>query len=603
MQLVRATETFAPQSPNKFTPNGSHLMNKKRKKICLKKENVHDNVQILGGTDEKKYPKKVKIIDEILAAEKLNIEDESDMERDRDRDLLCVPNKITVSISISANRCGTHLDGDGNIDHSNTYNDNYNSNNNDDNVVLERGESLLSRTSSDDYKRSHDKINSKRSVADSERDEIGDCSDYNDGNTSDSLSISSLAKTVSIEDMGLDPGYFVAYPTVSNENIAECPISIASYCSLSKVGSKSPPHAYTAHSEVMSLQWRDAGTYTVAGTGTGTGTVVAQRLTGVKVQEDSGSTLGGRDTITYEKTSMCLHERQETMGVDVYKDGEGDDDGECEEEEDESETACNALSLSLPVKEADIDPLRKQAACKAQVYLAVSKCFRELSRLYSELPSATHTFPPFSQVQMLSNALSSPPLGTAQQGLKPPLLSSVCPHPSLPPSASASSSSSSDSSPSTNSSDITTHYCHEEEPLPLPLLRTEECALSDKENRQDLAENLCYSNSQLPLHMSAFEADNVDKGPKHPGFKGSGSPARFSDPRKKISKSHPSPYITPKDLPVGSGISGTVVTNKSPLGVGPSPSLCPSRSLLESSCSVALEELEQWFLKWGNVLK
>jgi hypothetical protein len=598
MQLVRATETFAPQSPNKFTPNGSHLMNKKRKKICLKKENVHDNVQISGETDEKKYPKKVKIIDEILAAERLNIEDESDRERDRERDLLCVPNQITVSISISATRCGTHLDGDGNIDHSNNYNDN-----NDDNVVLERGESLLSRTGSDDYNRSRDTINNKRSVTDSERDEIGDCSDYNDGNASDSLSISSLAKTVSIDDMGpeLDPGYSVEYPMVNNEIIAECPISIACYCSLSKVGSKPPPHAYTAHSEVMSLQWREAGEYTEAGMGTGTGSVIAQRLAGVKVQEDIERTLGGRDTITYEETSVCLHERQETMGDDVYKDGEGDDDGECEEEEDESETACNALSLSLPVKEADIDPLRKQAACKAQVYLAVSKCFRELSRLYSEQPSTTHTFPPFSQVQKPSNAFSSPPLGTAQQGLKPPLPSSVCPHPSLPLSASASSSSSSDSSPSTDSFDITTHYCHEEEPL--PLLQTEECAISDKENRQDLAENLCYSNSQLPPHMSAFEADNIDKNPKHPGIKGPGSPARFSDPRKKVLKSHRSPYITPKDLPVGSGISGTVVTNKSPLGVGPSPSLCPSRPLLESSCSVALEELEQWFLKWGNVLK
>jgi hypothetical protein len=573
-------------------------MNKKRKKICLKKENVPDNVQMSGeahtNTDEKKYPKKVKMIDEILAAERLNIEDESDSERDRERDFVCVPNKITVSISISTARCGTHLEGDGNINLSNSNNNS--SNNNDDNAILERGESLLSRTSSDDYNRPHNNINNNDSMAGSERDELGDRSDCNDGNASDSLSISSLAKTVSVDDLGpeLDPGYSVEYPMVRNENIAECPISVACYCGVSEVGSRPPPQALAAHSKVMSLH--------VAHTEAemGTGTAMAQRFPGVTVQEARERMLGRTDRIAYEETSVRLHECQKTMRDDRYKDGDGDDEGECEEDEDESETACNAPLLDLPLQEAEIDPLRRRAACKAQVYSAVSKCFRELSRLYTEQPSATHTFPPFSQEQRPSNTLSSAPLGAAQQGLRPHL-PSVFPHPSLP--LSASSSSSSDSSPSTDSFDITTHYCHEEEPLPLPLLHAEEGAMSDKENRQDLAENLCHSNSQLPPHMSAFEAGNMDKGPKHPGVKGPGSPTRFSDPRKKALKCHSSPYFTPKDFPVGPGISGIVIPNKSPLGVSPSPSLYPSRPLLEHSCSVALEELEQWFLKWGNVLK
>ena len=579
MQLVRATETFAPQSPNKFFTNGSQLMNKKRKKMCLKKENVPDNVQMSEGThtDEKKYPKKVKIIDEILAAERLDIGDESDSEMDRDsvresvRESVCVLKRISVSAASS----GTHLDGDRNINHNSNNNNDYN-NNNDDNVTLARGESLLSRTGNGYYNTSHNN-NNNNNIAGSERDEIGDCTDCNDGNASDTLSISSLAKTVSIDDMGLelDPGYTAEYPIVSDEYIAEYPILIACDCSMSEGGSRPLSHANTAHSELMSLQRRGVGVSTEAGAGTVIAQRVDTRMKGVAgVSKEEGAR--GR--------AVRLHESQET---------ERDNDGECEEEDDEIETACKAPSLSLPVQETESTQLRRQAACKAQVYLAVSKCFRDLSKLYSEQPCATHTFPPFSQVQMPSNALPS-----AYPSL--PL--------SLPLSASASSSSSSDSSPSTDSFDITTHYCNEEEPLPLPLppSHTEEYASSDKENRQDLSENVCYSNSQLPPHISAFAADNMDKGPKHPGVKGSGSPihtARFSDPRKKVLQSHPSPYIAPKDLQGGSGISGSIVTNKSPLGVGPTPSLCPSRPLLEPSCSVALEELEQWFLKWGNVLK
>ena len=131
------------------------------------------------------------------------------------------------------------------------------------------------RTGNGYYNTSHNNNNSNN-IAGSERDEIGDCTDCNDGNASDTLSISSLAKTVSIDDMGLelDPGYTAEYPIVSDEYIAEYPILIACDCSMSEGGSRPLSHANTAHGELMSLQRRGVGVSTEAGAGT----IIAQRV-------------------------------------------------------------------------------------------------------------------------------------------------------------------------------------------------------------------------------------------------------------------------------------------------------------------------------------
>ena len=305
MQLVRATETFAPQSTHRFTPNGSHLLNKKRKKTCTRKENIPSNITHTAcgscgtHTDEKKQMKKVKIIDEIFAAERLDIEDEGEDEDESESERgseLCVEGEaVDVMATVDSS---TRLDPEAENWCSSSSRDS----SGDSDVIQERGGGLLRCTSTDSYTFSsihsdHDNNNngldsmsnsndidssSSSDTADSNREGPGDCADSIDGNASDGASMSSLAMAVSI---GGTVGGNTQHFSEISESITAYPISVAECSKASEGGTRTDSYVCIENSAVKPQQRIETEAPAVIVTGTVAGQYVEDRRTSEEGRE------------------------------------------------------------------------------------------------------------------------------------------------------------------------------------------------------------------------------------------------------------------------------------------------------------------------------